>query len=342
VAKAPIPDKQKNTTLADVARRAGVSSKTVSRVINNNDYVSAATRQKILEAVEALDYRPHRAARSLASNRSLIIGLTIPDITNPFFPEMIRGVERVAMDNDYNTLIYNTELIALRDHQAFALLEETRVDGIIVCSMRLNDAELRSFLERQPSAVLVNRVLPGGPAGVVRVDFYNAMRQVTQYLLDCGRRALGYLTISHHDFSYSSQERFRGFRDTLHANDLPLVAEHVWRCAATVEDSFRAASEILRDHLELDALICFNDMIASGVLEACAVHHVPVPDQLAVTGFDNVMFSPLLKTALTTVHVDKFRLGVHAAQMLFDQINGRAHETEIILEAELVLRQSTP
>lgn len=325
-----------------MARAVGVSAKTVSRVINNTDYVSVETREHILRAVEQLGYRPNRMARSLASNRSFIIGLTIPDVTNPFFPEIIRGVDQVALEHGYNVLVYNTDLDSRRERDGLALLEETRADGVIVCTMRLDDDELSALLGHFQAAVVINRILPGGSAGMVCVDLYSAMSRVVQHLLDAGRRKIGYLDVIRSALSYSSKERFRGFKAAMEASGLPVNPTYIGQCVANIESSYQAAYELLTANPELDAVVCYNDIIAGGALEACATLGIPVPEQVAVTGFDDIMFSSVFKVSLTTMHVPKFELGARAAQMLFDRINGQITESEIVLSAELVVRQSAP
>jgi LacI family transcriptional regulator len=335
-------EKSRSVTLADVARAAGVSAKTVSRVINQNDYVSEETRQQIERAIEELGYRPNRMARSLASNRSFIIGLTVPDVTNPFFPEIMRGAERVAQEHGYNLLAYNTDLNPQRERDGLALLEETRVDGVIICTVSLSDADLSAVLKRHRAAVVINRLMPDGPAGIVRVDYFNAMRQIVQHVLDAGRQRIGYLDVLRSAYSYSSKERYRGFQAAMEANQLPVNTHYIRRCIASVESSRQVASELLTDHPEIDSLICYNDIIAGGALEACVHLGIAVPDQVAITGFDDIMFSSVFKVALTTMHVPKFELGERAAQMLFERIDGNITQSEIVLDAKLVIRQSTP
>lgn len=332
----------RNVTLADVARLAGVSAKTVSRVINQSDYVSAETRAQIEKAIEELGYRPNRVARSLASNRSYIIGLSLPDVTNPFFPEILRGVQQEALQRGYHVLTYNTDLDMEREKQGLALLEEMRVDGIIVCTMRLPDDQLRPLLQRHRAVVLVNRVLAGNEAGIVRIDYFKAMQQIVQHLVDGGRRKIGYLDVSRSVASYSSTERFGGFQAAMAANGLTVNPDYIRRCAATIEGSSEAARDLLTASPELDAIICYNDVIAGGTLEACAALGVAVPDKVAVTGFDNIMFSSVFKVALTTAHVPRFELGIRAAQMLFNRIDGDTTVREMLLDTELFVRQSTP
>lgn len=329
-------------TLADVARAAGVSSKTVSRVINNDGYVSAEVRQQIEHAIKDLGYRPNRMARSLASSRSFIIGLTIPDVTNPFFPEIIRGAEQVGLEHGYNVLVHNTDLEPTRERNGLALLEEMCVDGVIVCSMRLPDDELSAVLRRFPASVLINRLLPGSSAGVVRVDYFNGMQRMVQHVLASGRRRIGYLDVIRGAFSYSSHERFRGFEAAMRAVGLDVDPDFVRRCFATIENSRQAAYALLNEQPDLDAIICYNDIIAGGALEACAQLGVSVPDQVAITGFDDIMFSSVFKVALTTMRVPKFELGARAMQMLCEHIEGHFADSELVLDTDLIVRQSTP
>jgi LacI family transcriptional regulator len=333
--------RRKNVTLADVANEVGVSAKTVSRVVNNTDYVNEATRQQILAAIDRLGYHPNRVARGLASSRSYIIGLTIPDVTNPFFPELIRGVEEVALTQNYNVLLYNTDLSKERERRGLTLLAETQVDGVIVCTLRLGDTELKSFLEGQPAAVLVNRRFSGPNVGIVRVDFFTAMQRVIDHLVAVGRREIAYLTLPQHVNSYSVQERLAGFRTGLAAHNLRFQPERINHCLATVHVSYEVACRLLTEQPEVNAVVCYNDIIASGMLEACAAQGIAVPGAVAVTGFDDIMFAPLLKQALTTVHVPKFDLGQAAASVLFARLNGETEPGEIVLDAELVIRQST-
>jgi LacI family transcriptional regulator len=334
--------KRHQVTLADVARLAGVSAKTVSRVVNNDGYVSAETRAQIQQAIDTLGYRPNRMARSLASNRSFIIGLTIPDVTNPFFPEILRGVEQVARTHGYTVLALNTDLDPSRERDGLALLEETRADGVIVCTMRLEDDELRAYLQRQRAAVLVNRTLAGGAAGVVRVNLYEAVRRIVQLLIDHGRQQIGYLNVVRSAQSYSSQQRFQGFSDAMAANGRAIEPVCIGQSLATVEASYEAARALLTRCPQMDALVCYNDMLAAGALEACASLGLAVPDQIAVTGFDNIMFSSVFRVPLTTAHVPKLELGSEAAQMLFDRIDGHTEPAEKVLDAELIIRQSAP
>ena len=148
-------------TMADVAREAGVSLMTVSRVINNKSQVSAATRQRVLSIVEQLGYRPSGIARGLATRRTGTLGLVVPDVANPFFADVARGVEHQAYAEGYNVFLCNTAEDPEREVAVLQLLEEKRVDGVMLCSSRLEDEDLRALLGRHPAVVLVNRQLEG-------------------------------------------------------------------------------------------------------------------------------------------------------------------------------------
>src|SRR5215831_16247981 len=181
-------------TIVDVAREADVSPKTVSRVIRGDGYVSKETLERVQEVIDRLGYRPNRAARSLVSNRSGVVGVVIPDINNPFFSEVVRGIEDTAIQRDYNVLIFSTDAHLERERAAYRYLEENSVDGIIIDLPLIPIPELESVLRRQKVAVLIDHPLVAGASGVVRIDFYNAARQAVNALISAGRRNLGYLS----------------------------------------------------------------------------------------------------------------------------------------------------
>jgi LacI family transcriptional regulator len=157
-------------TIADVAREAGVSSQTVSRVINNKGELKPETRRSVIDVIERMGYRPSSIARSLATNRTFTLGLSVPDIDNPFWPGIARGIEEVAWEHGYHVFLCNTTEDPKREEAVLQLLEDKRVDGVIVAGSRLPDERLLPLIEKHRAAVLVNRVLASGAAGSVRID----------------------------------------------------------------------------------------------------------------------------------------------------------------------------
>ncbi len=328
-------------TVMDVAARAGVSIKTVSRVINDEPYVGEATRQLVQRAIRELNYHPNRAARRLASHHSRVIGLLVPSIANPFFPLVIQGVTRVMHEQGYDVLIYSTDVEVERSRKGLKLLAENHADGVIVCSLGgLDDTELETFISQYSAAVLVNMVLPGIRAGVVRVDSARGMEILVNHVVASGRRTLAFL--NYPIDKHSTSDRLRGYREALVAHGLPFDEELVVRSKVDSESVDAATRTLLRLRPDVDAILCYNDLMAGSVLRTCMEMGVVVPDQIAVTGFDNVPFTDLFKQSLTTVNAPKLELGIKAAEMLLGRLNGDFTISELVITPELIIRESAP
>jgi LacI family transcriptional regulator len=329
--------------MSDVAREVGVSTMTVSRVINDKGDVSPATRHRVLEAIERLGYRPSSIARSLATRHTGTLGLVIPDVSNPFFAEVARGVEQVAYAEGYNVFLCNTDEDPERELDVLGSLEEKRVDGVVLCSSRLDSASLRLVIESHAAVILVNRRIgDAGPGvGVVRVDDMTGGRLTTAHLLDRGHRAIGFL--SGPPGSHSGQLRLQGYRETM--LDAGLEVDDAWLvgCAPVAEAGRAAASRLLGKAPELTALLCYNDLVAVGVLQACVENAYRVPRDLAVVGFDDIPLAALVTPSLTTCRVPRHDLGMRAVELLLDRIRGNGAEPsdrDIVLQPELVVRAS--
>jgi LacI family transcriptional regulator len=328
------------TTIADVAREAGVSRQTVSRVLNDKEEIRASTRESVMRVIERLGYSPSGVARSLATNRTLTFGLVVPDITNPFFPEIARGVEDVAREHGYEMFLCNSVEDPRREEHVLRALEDKRVDGTIICSSRLPDERLFERLRGQRAAVLVNRLAPPDLAGSVRVEDAEGIAQAVDHLLHSGRRTIGFLCGPPN--SHSARERARGFDATLSAADHGPDPGLMRPCPPNPEGGYEAALSLLSERPGIDGLVCYNDLVAVGALKACAELGVNVPDDVAVVGCDDIMLAGLLSPALTTLRVRKYELGASAARMLLDRIRGRRGESEVLLRPELIIRESAP
>jgi LacI family transcriptional regulator len=335
-----VPVARKTITILDVAREAGVSTKTVSRVINNDGYVSNEKRLRVQTAIERLDYRPNRAARNLASNRSAVIGLLVPDVNNPYFPEVVRGVEDAALKHGYNVLLFNTESNIHQEREAFRFLEEHRVAGAIVNLPYSPREELEVVLSRQNASVVVDSYPVGNGVGNIRVDFHDAAIQAVRHLVSVGRRRIGYIGPIKAYFTF--QERYRGILAGLEAESVPFRPEYLMELHhTTMEDNYEGAITLVTAHPEIDGLICFNDMVALGAMKACDDLGIAIPDQIALMGFDDIPFAGLSRISLTTMRVPKFEVGVKSVEMLLNRINGVIEPVEYILKTELVQRSTT-
>jgi LacI family transcriptional regulator len=327
-------------TIADVAREAGVSSQTVSRVINNKGEISPETRSSVVAVIERLGYRPSSIARSLATKRTHTIGLSVPDIANPFWPEIARGIEDVAWEHGYHVFLCNTTEAPQREEAILQLLEDKRVDGVIVAGARLPDERLLALLARHPAAVLVNRTLPGSRAGSVLVDTRAGAIQAVEHLLARGRRRIGFL--SGPPASQNSYRHTSGYTAVLEAAGLAVDQSRIIPCPPYLEGGYQAAQELLARHPDLDAIYCYNDLIALGVLQACAEAGRRVPGDIAVVGNDDILLASLVTPSLTTLRASKYDVGATATRMLFDHINGNNGQREIVIRPELIIRASAP
>ena len=332
--------RKSGVTIVDIARVAGVSPQTVSRVINNKADVSDETRGRIQELIEEMGYRPNRTARGLVSQRNWTIGVLITDIANPFFPEVIRGIQAVALDHDYNVSVYNSDNKPHRERQALQLLEESRVDGIIVHAPILPTLELIDLLRRQRSAVLIGRQLPREVAGIVDIDLPAGAAEATQYLLSMGRDRLAY--IGHFPVPPERPERLDGIQRALSAAGMDPAELLIQGCEIEPDSVMAAAVEILRSPRNINGILCYNDMIAFNVLKACRALEIRVPEDVAVIGYDDIFFSAYCVPSLTTVHIPKYELGKRAAQMLFDRLDNKAEDSKTVFTPRLVVRDSTP
>ena len=329
-------------TMADVAREAGVSLMTVSRVVNEKGEVSPSTRQRVLEIVERLGYRPSAIARGLATRRTGSLGLVMPDVANPFFSDVARGAEHVAYADGYNIFLCNTDEDPQRELSVLQSLEEKQVDGVVLCSSRLDDSELEAVLVHHPAVVLVNRRLERDRVvGSVLSDDEAGGRMATQHLLQSGHRAVGFLAGPL--ASRSGRQRAKGYRAALATADLPHNPDWTRHCSPVVQGGRETALYLLTAYPELTALFCYNDLVAVGALQACADLGRQVPDDLAVVGFDDILLAALVTPSLTTCRVRRYELGAQAMRLLLDQIGGRPGEcAEIVLQPELIVRASAP
>ena len=327
-------------TIADVAREAGVSRQTVSRVLNGKGEIRASTRESVMRVIERLGYSPSGIARSLATNKTLTVGLVVPDITNPFFPEIARGVEDVARERGYEMFLCNSGEDPEREDDVLRALQDKRVDGTIICSSRLSDERLFTRLRQQRAAVLVNRHAPSELAGTVRVDDAEGTFQAVDHLLAGGRCVIGFLCGP--PTSRSGRERARGFKAALSAAGTGLDETLMRPCPPNPQGGYEEALALLSERPEIDGLVCYNDLVAVGALRACAGLGSRVPDDVAIVGCDDIMVAGLLSPALTTLRVPKYDIGATAARMLLDRISGRDGEDEVLLQPELVVRESAP
>lgn len=331
---------RRRVTIDDVAKLAGVSYQTVSRVINNKPYVSPATKQRVQKVIDETGYRPSPIARSLATARSATIGLVVPDISNPYFSAIARGVEQVAYANNYNVLLCNTGEDASRELEVLHTLDERFVDGVIACGLRQEDEPLQQALAQFRGAVLVNRQFLTNTFPAVMVDDVLGGYMATQHLLELGHTAVAFLAGP--TTSYSGVRRLQGYQQALSEAGITRQPGWIRHCSPTVAGGKTAAESMRTNHPEISALFCYNDLVAIGALRDCAAAGQHVPQDTAIVGYDGITMSELVSPSLTTCHVPRVDMGSQAVSMLLDCLDDETNSCgEIIFTPELIVRTST-
>jgi len=330
----------KSVTIADVAKKAGVSTMTVSRAINNKGEITEATRQKVLQAAADLAYRPSRIARSLVTRRTMQIGLVVPDITNPFFSQIALGAQNAAWEAGYNLLLLNTMEDLEREEAILDLLEESQVDGVILCSSRLPATHLERQLTKQPATVLINRRVEGGAAGLIYVNDEFGARRAVNHLIAGGREKIALL--SGPPQSFSGRHRRQGYIKALEIAGLPIDENLQIPCDPTPEGGLAACTTLLKRHSDVEALFCYNDLVAVGALQACAALGRTVPDDIAVIGVDDIPLASLISPRLTTLKTPKYDIGLSAVELLLQCLQGQNEQPPRFFEQKFVVRESAP
>lgn len=332
--------KKKRITLEDVAQVAGVSHMTVSRVINNQTGVSDDTRQRILDVIEQLGYRPSRIARSLVMDKTFTIGLLVPDITNPYFAEVMRGIEDVAWENDYHVLLANTNENPARERAMFKKLEEAAIDGVVICSSRLPDDELFALIRRQRAASVINRPVPLELASAVLIDPNSENRNIraARHLIRSGRKRIGYVYLTRSAISAAVED----FMAVVQNAGAAVNPSWYRGSKPTWEAGYKVAHELLVDHPELDAIVGGNDLVALGTMRAAIELGRRIPDDLAVTGGDDILMARVAHPSLTTFRSPKYEVGANAARLLLKQIAGDTEYEHVFYTETFIVRESAP
>ena len=334
---------KERVTLADVAEKAEVSTMTVSRVLNNKGEISDETRQHVLQVMQELGYRPNRVARSLATAKTLRIGVIIPSYSSAYFGAILDGSESVLWESGYHILLCNTRGNLNRERAILELFEEDRVDGVIVLSTRIPTDELNEFLRHQNAAVVINTMADQSAAGLIYVDEIKSIALAVNHLLLDGRRHLAYIGMSKE--TYAGSERCRGFEIALQTAGY--TVDHTCQITFITADQFAGfdvIQHLLENNPQIDGLVCFNDEVAARVLRVCADLGRRVPDDIAVIGYDDIYLAELLTPTLTTLRLKqtKQEVGAMAARMLLERMENGAKQTPVILNHDLIIRDSAP
>jgi len=326
-------------TIQDVARQAGVSIATVSRVLNRSDHkVNQETRARVLQTVKDLDYRPNALARSLQLKKTMTIGIIIPDISNHYYAEIVRGIQDVADRKGYNVILQNTDRKQDRIVKSIYLLREKIVDGIIFSGGIIHGYEpLAALNELRDRVVVIGRHEVSFPAVVV--DNIGGAAQAVQHLLDLQHTRIGF--IGGPKDSAAVIDRLQGYRSTLAQNGLAFDERLIRRGNLTPKSGYQAAVRLLGEKDRPTAIFAANDQMAFGTIYAARELGLKVPEDLAVVGFDNVPLSSYFVPPLTTVEIPMYQLGVASMEMLVSLISGSDFSRLKWFKTRLIVRNSS-
>jgi DNA-binding LacI/PurR family transcriptional regulator len=325
--------------IQQVANRAGVSISTVSRVVNDSGYpIRPETRERVLEAVDALGYRPSPIARSLVGKPTLTIALVVPDITNPYYPLLSRGVEDVASEHGYTVIFCNTDRNAAKVRHYMEVLREKHTDGFIIAGGGLEGGG-ESILSDEDAGKIVLVGRHRWPFPSVQVDNVRAAYEATSHLIGLGHRRVAFIAGPAH--LTSARDRLAGYRGAMDelagGADYTLIREGDFRS----ESGYSIAASLLRQDNPPTALFAANDRMAIAAMAAAFDSGLRVPDDFAVVGFDDTPAAQYIRPALTTVALPSYEIGAAAARLLLRLLAGETVEPTICLPTQLVVRQSS-
>lgn len=289
-------------TIRDVAKKAGVSISTVSRVLSPqvNDYMREKTRGKVRGAIKELDYRPDMRAQSLRGRGTRIIGLVMPDALNPFYQELAYVLEEVCYREKYGLLVCSSKNSIIRELTYIDLLERQKVDGIIISTVGLKEVKLNNLVKRGIPIVLMDRDVPGADIPVMFTNNYLGGCQATQHLIDLGHKKIACIAGSMH--ALSSINRLRGYYDTLRKNGLQVDKKLIKEGKLIYEDGYKSMKELTRKSRDgFTALFCLNDLVALGAMRAVQEDSKNIPSDYSIVGFDNISLSSVSNPPLTTI-----------------------------------------
>lgn len=337
--------KTQRATITDVARQAGVSKATVSAVINDSNSVKGSTRDRVLAAIDVLNYRPSQVTRG-GARKTKSIGLLIKEIDNPYYAEVVLGARTHANDQGYTLLVASSEGEYDAERRAVELLQSKDVEGLIATPVLDVNADLSHFFElkRRNFPFVLLEGVRGVPSSLVDVDNREASRKAVEFLIKQGHTRI--VHFAGPKYSMHSEERLEGVRRAYSASHLMFTEDGAIEAGAHLQDGYRVALTLFRKRSAAQrptAVTCYNDLVAIGVCRALHELKLRIPDDVSVIGFDDIPLLEYLQVPLTTVRMPKAAMGEIAAQMLIRQIESKTvlPPEKVLLESELVIRQST-
>jgi len=328
-------------TISDVARIAGVSKATVSRVLNDTAVVNKETRKRVLQAIKSLNYMPSYLAKGMRSKKTSTFGIIIPDFRNPYYSELLKCIEEEARKHKFIAIICTGEMNAEREREYIHYLLSRQVEGMVLCcyvSILENKTFIQDIAKKVP-IIVMDQPSFGIPVSSAYADGYKGFCKLTDYLIEQGHVKIGMIRSLH---KYPCSEcRFLGYRDTLKKHGIELDPDLVVECEFTAAGGYEAAKRML-SRSKPTAIIGVNDLLAIGAMKYIREKGYNVPGDIAIAGHDNIALSSLVSPQLTTVNIPVEKIAEEAISQLIRKIeNPRSWNRDIVIDTQLIIRQST-
>lgn len=325
-----------------VAKKAGVSVATVSRVLNHPDAVAPDTKEHILNVMESLDYTPNWFARGLKLNRTGAIALLIPEILDLGYMEIAKGVEDIAHQKNYNIMLCTTEEDRNKEKGYIENFISRKIDGIILVSSFLNKSDLVQLKKQDIPVVLIGRNEELDGEDLVYSDYKSATGEAVRHMLEIGYRKIG--MIYGNRPKIENRDKLEGFQKTIIDEGLNYQPDHIVEEENSIEGGYLGASKLLNLKDKPEAIFVTSDMMAIGAMEKIKQIGLRIPQDIAIVGFDNLKISGFIEPKLTTVAKPMYRMGLVAARLLFDKMEddseGESEPQEILIQSKLKVRKS--
>ncbi|WEG13417.1 LacI family DNA-binding transcriptional regulator [Pullulanibacillus sp. KACC 23026] len=326
-------------TIKDVAKKANVSIATVSAVINNNKFVSDQLKERVEQAIQEIGYRPNRVARSLKKKETHLIGVVVTEITNPFYPLMLKGVEDIALLNKYKPMLCTTDDDSKKEFELIQSMVDQGVDGVILATVDKEHSRSVQFLEQEKIPhVLINRAPFNYDGNLVRINSYRVGELATEFLLNQGHRDIAIIVGNR----LNSWEREKGFKETLLKQGIVPKDNRIIQSEYNMKSAYRDIQTLIEKGDLPTAIFAVSDVMAFGTIKALLDHGLKVPQDISVIGSDNITFSEDFRIPLTTVDAKAYEIGKMGCKLLVDllQMNKEDKGTQQLIEPELVIRES--
>lgn len=340
-------DKKAPITIRDVAKLAGVSPTTISHALSGERYVKEETRQKILKIIKDNKYKPNIIARSLSKKTSKTIGVILPDINDAVYTKILKGIEDITTKDDYVLIINSTYFDNDIEVNQIERLNSLFVDGFLLIGGTKDIRHIIKANIRDLPIVLVNRWVKDAKYPKVLVDNRKAITEAVNYLVSLGHKKLGYLGWID-DSSINSVDKYEGFLEGLEKNKIKKDEKKIFLKKGVMKDGYREAYDMVNDYLgsgkkiDMSAVICKNDYIALGAMEAFKKNNIDIPDDLSIMGFGNFSLSEHSTPKLSTIDIPLEQMGNSAAEILLGSINKKKIRNETVLFDTVILqREST-